>query len=158
MKPESRRAGIATAGEIVSSRTRQLQPFFLEKRLNYSTRCGEIPQAPAAIGRNEVRDLRIATSRRGRQRQAVPRYLAHGRNQPMRRHLFGKPTPMQHLPRPPAPKMSTEHFLICPAALLDGLTPEQMQVQKEVYRVALEQAQEVARPSLPERDLPGVWN
>jgi hypothetical protein len=31
-------------------------------------------------------------------------------------------------------------------------------MQQQLYRLALEQAQAVARPSLVERDLLGVWN
>jgi hypothetical protein len=42
--------------------------------------------------------------------------------------------------------------------MLQGLTPEQWQLLQQLYQRAFEQAQEIARPSLPERDLAGVWN
>jgi hypothetical protein len=35
---------------------------------------------------------------------------------------------------------------------------EMSAAQRDLYRWAFEQAQEAARPSLPERDLAGVWN
>ena len=77
----------------------------------------------------------------------------------MRRHQF-EPTeaPVSRLPRPPAPNPSPNHFLVCPAALLQGLSAEEARMRQELYRLALAQAQAVARPSLVERDLLGVWN
>jgi hypothetical protein len=58
------------------------------------------------------------------------------------------------LPRPPAPPVAAGSFVLCPAASLTELSPG----QQWLYRWAFEQAQEAARPSLPERDLAGVWN
>jgi hypothetical protein len=55
------------------------------------------------------------------------------------------------LPRPPAPAPAPGSFMLCPALALDA-------AQQGLYRWAFEQAQEAARPSLPERDLAGVWN
>jgi hypothetical protein len=44
-------------------------------------------------------------------------------------------------------------------ALLSGTSTAALQwQQQQVYRLAFEQAQAVVRPSLPERDLLGVWN
>ena len=44
------------------------------------------------------------------------------------------------------PSDSVEPFVICPASLLAGLTPEQFAAQQQIYRVAHEKAQaEVAR-------------
>jgi hypothetical protein len=77
----------------------------------------------------------------------------------MRRHQFEPAeAPVSRLPRPQKPSISPQHFLACPAALLQGLSAEQVEGQQHVYRLALEQAQAVARPSLAERDLLGVWN
>ncbi|HEX5273340.1 MAG TPA: hypothetical protein VFW33_22745 [Gemmataceae bacterium] len=58
------------------------------------------------------------------------------------------------LPRPPAPAPAPGSFVLWPAACLPGVGP----AQEALYRWALAQAQEAARPSIPERDLAGVWN
>jgi hypothetical protein len=42
--------------------------------------------------------------------------------------------------------------------MLQNLTIAQWLYVQDVYQQALEQAQAVLRPSLPERDLLGVWN
>ncbi|HEV3256694.1 MAG TPA: hypothetical protein VG013_07445 [Gemmataceae bacterium] len=63
-----------------------------------------------------------------------------------------------HLPRPPAPPITAAGFMACPWILLQGMTAAQQCWQRSVYQAALELAQEVARPSLPERDLLAVWN
>jgi hypothetical protein len=62
------------------------------------------------------------------------------------------------LPRPPAPEASPAGFMLCPPALGAALDPVQWLCQQALYRWAFEQAQAVVRPSLPERDLLGVWN
>ena len=62
------------------------------------------------------------------------------------------------LPHPPAPAITPAGFMVCPVALLRGLTVAQQAWQWLVYQAALEQAQAVARPSLLERDLLAVWN
>lgn len=38
-----------------------------------------------------------------------------------------------------------EHFVLCPKALLAGMSPEEIQEMKEIYRVAYEKAQKKAR-------------
>jgi hypothetical protein len=55
------------------------------------------------------------------------------------------------------PSPSPAAFLLCP---LMGLpfAAAQCQWQQDLYAWALAQAQAVVRPSLPERDLLGVWN
>ena len=58
------------------------------------------------------------------------------------------------LPRPPAPPAAPGSFVLCPPAYLSGMSA----AQEALYRWAFEQAQEAARPSIPERDLAGVWN
>ncbi len=58
------------------------------------------------------------------------------------------------LPHPPAPIAAPGSFVLIPTACL----PELSAAQQALYRWALEQAQEAARPSIPERDLAGVWN
>jgi hypothetical protein len=62
------------------------------------------------------------------------------------------------LPQPPTPPFNPEGFAQCPPTLLEGLSEEQRQAQQGLYQRALEEAQRVAKPSLPERDLLGVWN
>jgi hypothetical protein len=62
------------------------------------------------------------------------------------------------LPQPPAPEASTTSFMFCPPALAGIHDPVQWLCQQALYRWAFEQAQAVARPSLPERDLLAVWN
>jgi hypothetical protein len=49
-------------------------------------------------------------------------------------------------------------FILCPLALLQGLTGPQRWSQWSIYQLAFEQAQAQLRPSLPERDLLAVWN
>jgi hypothetical protein len=58
------------------------------------------------------------------------------------------------LPRPPAPPAAPGSFVLCPVPHAHGLSP----AQEALYRWAFAQAQEAARPSIPERDLAGVWN
>jgi hypothetical protein len=58
------------------------------------------------------------------------------------------------LPRPPASPIAPGSFVLWP-----GAPPGEVNVaQQWLYRWAFEQAREAARPSLPERDLAGVWN
>jgi hypothetical protein len=75
----------------------------------------------------------------------------------MNRKIFDDPDSVP-LPRPPAAEVTPQGFIFCPAACLPPLTPDQRSWQQWVYQHAFEQAQAVARPSLPERDLAGVWN
>jgi hypothetical protein len=42
--------------------------------------------------------------------------------------------------------------------MLGPTTPEHLMLVLMAYQRALEEARAVVRPSLPERDLPGVWN
>ena len=49
-------------------------------------------------------------------------------------------------------------FVLCPAALLQGVDSGRCLWQQQVYQWAFEQAQAVVRPSILERDLLGVWN
>jgi hypothetical protein len=59
-----------------------------------------------------------------------------------------KPT----LPPPPQPQPQPAAFVLCP--LPAPLAPW----QEQLYAQAWAEAQAVARPALPERDLLGVWN
>jgi hypothetical protein len=43
-------------------------------------------------------------------------------------------------------------------ALVTGVPAVALSWRQHVYQLAFEQAQAVVRPSLPERDLLGVWN
>ena len=62
------------------------------------------------------------------------------------------------LPRPSGPGVSPATFVAYPMALLQGLSDAQQLWQQSIYQLAFEQAQADLRPSLPERDLAGVWN
>ncbi len=59
------------------------------------------------------------------------------------------------LPQPPQPAINASSFCLysvpCSA-------PDLWAMQQMIYRMAFEQAQAVARPSLLERDLLAVWN
>jgi len=59
-------------------------------------------------------------------------------------------------PVPPAAVVppAAAAFLAAPPACLPLPTPQQL----ALYAWALAEAQQAARPSLPERDLLGVWN
>jgi hypothetical protein len=61
------------------------------------------------------------------------------------------------LPQPPTPMMAVHAFVLCPVVLPAANWP-QMMAQQWLYQRAFEEAQAVARPSLPERDLLAVWN
>jgi hypothetical protein len=56
------------------------------------------------------------------------------------------------------PSPAPENFLLCPVAHSPFVCPAHCRWQQELYAWALAQAQAVARPSLLERDLLGVWN
>ena len=72
----------------------------------------------------------------------------------MHAHRFQQHLPAYRPPRPAEPRVSSANFLFYPLAGFQPLTP----VQMWIYQQAFEQAQAVARPSLPERDLLGEWN
>jgi hypothetical protein len=62
------------------------------------------------------------------------------------------------LPQPAAPAASAASFMMYPIVCMPFMSPAQSLWMEMLYRQALEQAQQIARPSLPERDLLGVWN
>jgi hypothetical protein len=62
------------------------------------------------------------------------------------------------LPQPPASAISPAAFILCPFGCAPVVNPVHWLCQQAVYRSALEEAQAVARPSILERDLLGVWN
>lgn len=64
---------------------------------------------------------------------------------------------MSRLPKPPEPAPSPEAFALVPLQQLP-LSEEGAARAQALYAWALGQAQAVVRPSLPERDLLGVWN
>ena len=68
---------------------------------------------------------------------------------------FSTEPPVIRLPQPPVPPIDPHAFMI---VMLSGQELEQWLCQQWIYRRAFEIAQAVARPSLPERDLLGVWN
>jgi hypothetical protein len=59
------------------------------------------------------------------------------------------------LPRPATPGVSLSGFVLCPVPCGNPLL---LLWQQELYRWAVTEAEAVMRPSLPERDLLGVWN
>jgi hypothetical protein len=67
-------------------------------------------------------------------------------------------TERMSLAKPPDYGMSPGSFLLCPSSMFAARSAAQHAWQHFVYRVALEQAQAVVRPSLPERDLLAFWN
>jgi len=62
------------------------------------------------------------------------------------------------LPQPANPAPAPDAFMLCPFGVSPSANPLQWLCQQALYRYALEQAQAVARPSILERDLLGVWN
>lgn len=62
------------------------------------------------------------------------------------------------LPQPPPPQVAADAFIMCPFGCAATANPVQWLCQQALYRWAFEQAQAVARPSILERDLLGVWN
>jgi hypothetical protein len=62
------------------------------------------------------------------------------------------------LPRPILPDIVADAFIPCPFGASPNADPVQWLCQQALYRWAMEQAQAVARPSLPERDLLAAWN
>jgi hypothetical protein len=56
---------------------------------------------------------------------------------------------------PPAP--NSDAFMFCSTSCLP-VTPDFAQWQQALYQWAYEQAREMLRPSLVERDWLGVWN
>jgi hypothetical protein len=62
------------------------------------------------------------------------------------------------LPKPPPPTVTPGAFVACPLGASPTAEPVQWLCQQALYRWAFEEAQAVARPSILERDLLGVWN
>ncbi len=74
----------------------------------------------------------------------------------MPHHRFAALFGQQRLPHPQAQPISRSAFCACPASLrMRGLA---LAWQQRLYQIAYQEAQAVVRPSLPERDLLGVWN
>ena len=59
------------------------------------------------------------------------------------------------LPRPAPRPLNLSSFVLCGVPCVH---PALAWMQQELYRWALAQAQAVNQPSIPERDLAGVWN
>jgi hypothetical protein len=74
------------------------------------------------------------------------------------RNIFRHTESAIRLPRPPAPAPSPAAFVFIAFGSLPGQSPQLWAWQQCLYQQALEQAQALARPSLPERDLLGYWN
>jgi hypothetical protein len=65
--------------------------------------------------------------------------------------------PKRILPPAPAPAPAPGAFVLCPLCPAPA-PPGYALWQQALYQWAFAQAQAVARPSLPERDLLAVWN
>jgi hypothetical protein len=70
----------------------------------------------------------------------------------LKRYRFREEMPPVRLPNPPAPEPPPGSFLLCSVFGVQGAW------QQALYQWAYAQAREVARLSLPERDLLAVWN
>jgi hypothetical protein len=53
---------------------------------------------------------------------------------------------------------SLKGFVACPVPVLQAFGMHQLTRQQQLYQMAFQEAQAVARPSILERDLLGVWN
>lgn len=62
------------------------------------------------------------------------------------------------LPRVPPAPITPAGFVLCPLSGLPAVSGDQWLCQQWLYQRAFELAQAVVQPSLPERDLLGVWN
>jgi hypothetical protein len=69
----------------------------------------------------------------------------------MNRNRLGLPRPTPQAPSPSA-------FFLYPMMCVPFMSAAQAVWIESLYRQALEEALEVARPALTERDLLGVWN
>jgi hypothetical protein len=67
--------------------------------------------------------------------------------------MMNEPQPIR-LPQPPVP-INAGSFILVPVPVM---SMQQWMVQQWIYQRAFEMAQAVARPSVLERDLLGVWN
>ena len=65
--------------------------------------------------------------------------------------------PTRFLPPAPAPEPAPGAFMLCPLGWLP-VPSDYALWQQALYQWAFDQAREVVRPSLPERDLLAVWN
>jgi hypothetical protein len=74
----------------------------------------------------------------------------------MQRHRFSEQLEQRRLPHPPAQAVKGNAFCACPIGLV--MAGPAWLWQQRLYQIALAEAQAVVRPSLPERDLLGVWN
>jgi hypothetical protein len=62
------------------------------------------------------------------------------------------------LPRIPAPFLHTSAIVLIPVGFWPGKSISHWQLSQALYQQAFQEAQAIARPSLVERDLMGVWN
>lgn len=62
------------------------------------------------------------------------------------------------LPEPPAQQLSSTGFVCMPMGSLFCTNAQQFHWMQWLYMKALEEAQAVCKPSLPERDILGIWN
>jgi hypothetical protein len=76
----------------------------------------------------------------------------------MHRHRFLEQLDQRRLPQTQAQPINAAAFCACPLSLVAGAPGMVWLWQQQVYQRAFNEAQAVVRPSLPERDLLGVWN
>jgi hypothetical protein len=77
-------------------------------------------------------------------------------NQHRFKHLFEETSNL--IPDMSVPSVVPAGFVVCPLSLMPGYQNPFQAVQYALYQQALDLAKEMARPSIVERDLFGVWN
>jgi hypothetical protein len=128
-----------------------------------------------SIGREEAQldavSVRSAKSGRKSSRQKISNTIimkqgkgiallaASHRGSLMDPHRFRETFATRILPGLSRPPVNFTAFCACPVGLFQGVaTPLWLWQQQYLYQLALDQAEAVVRPSLPERDLLGYWN
>ena len=76
----------------------------------------------------------------------------------MPRHRLRQQHGAAPMPRAQLPELQPGAFILCPASLSQIINCQMLAWQIHVYQAAFREALAVVRPSLPERDLAGVWN
>ena len=80
------------------------------------------------------------------------------RNREMHQNRLLGASGVYQLPRSQERMPSPRGFIFIPFTWGRAASLEQQQAQQGIYQMAWENAQAMLRPSLPERDLLGVWN
>ena len=76
----------------------------------------------------------------------------------MPRHRLFQQHRAATMPRAQLPELRAGAFMLCPVFLSQTISCQMLAWQIHIYQAAFREALAVVRPSLPERDLAGVWN